>query len=40
MPAFIAATFTRHGMDAAEKNAEAEDKLKEKKEADRNAKQD
>ncbi len=31
---------TQEMMDAAEKNAEAEDKLKEKKEADRNAKQD
>ena len=31
---------TQEMMDAAEKNAEAEDKLKEKKAADRNAKQD
>ncbi len=30
---------TQEMMDAAEKNAEAEDKLKEKKEADRNVKQ-
>ena len=31
---------TQEMMDAAEKNAEAEDQLKEKKNADRNAKQD